>query len=67
VGQAVEAAPPVLSLSRFAHGADGGGAEHGSLGFAAPGTLLLAMVFLVSFVLYYFVNWKYLSTVWGLS
>jgi cytochrome c oxidase subunit 1 len=41
--------------------------SYGSLGFAAPGTFLLAMVFLVSFVLYYFVNWKYLSTVWGLS
>ena len=27
----------------------------------------LAMVFLVSFVLYYFVNWKYLSTVWPLK
>jgi len=25
------------------------------------------MVFLVSFILYYFVNWKYLSTVWPLS
>jgi len=24
-------------------------------------------VFLVSFILYYFVNWKYLSTVWPLS
>ncbi len=34
--------------------------------FAAPGTFALAMVFLVSFVLYYFVNWKYLSTVWPL-
>jgi cytochrome c oxidase subunit 1 len=41
--------------------------SYGSLGFAAPGTFLLAMVFLVSFILYYFVNWKYLSTVWGLS
>ncbi|MFO1399786.1 MAG: cbb3-type cytochrome c oxidase subunit I [Steroidobacteraceae bacterium] len=41
--------------------------SYGSLGFAAPGTFLLAMVFLVSFVLYYFVNWKYLSTLWGLS
>ncbi len=43
---------------------------HGSLGiagFAAPGTFVLAMVFLVSFVLYYFINWKYLSQVWGLS
>ncbi|HQW58887.1 MAG TPA: cbb3-type cytochrome c oxidase subunit I [Thermomonas sp.] len=40
---------------------------YGSMGFAAPGTFVLAMVFLVSFVLYYFVNWKYLSTLWGLS
>ena len=40
---------------------------YGSAGFAAPGTFVLAMVFLVSFVLYYFINWKYLSQVWGLS
>jgi len=40
---------------------------HGSAGFAAPGTFVFAMVFLGAFVLYYFVNWKYLSTVWGLS
>jgi len=39
----------------------------GSAGFAAPGTFVLAMVFLVAFVLYYFINWKYLSTLWGLS
>ncbi len=32
-----------------------------------PGTFVLAMVFLVSFVLYYFVNWKYLASVWGMS
>ena len=40
---------------------------YGSAGFAAPGTFALAMVFLVSFVLYYFINWKYLSQLWGLS
>jgi cytochrome c oxidase subunit 1 len=40
---------------------------YGSAGFAAPGTFALASVFLVSFVLYYFINWKYLSQVWGLS
>ncbi|MGE5097303.1 MAG: cbb3-type cytochrome c oxidase subunit I [Betaproteobacteria bacterium] len=40
---------------------------HTSVAFAAPGTFTLAMVFLVSFVLYYFVNWKYLSTVWPLK
>jgi cytochrome c oxidase subunit 1 len=39
----------------------------GFAGFAAPGTFVLAMVFLVSFVLYYFINWKYLSQVWFLS
>ncbi|MGE3105524.1 MAG: cbb3-type cytochrome c oxidase subunit I [Lysobacterales bacterium] len=41
--------------------------SYGSMGFAAPGTFVLAMVFLVAFVLYYFINWKYLSTLWGLS
>ena len=41
--------------------------SYGSLGFAAPGTFVLAMVFLLAFVLYYFINWKYLSTLWGLS
>jgi cytochrome c oxidase subunit 1 len=43
---------------------------HGGLGFggfAAPGTFVFAMVFLVSFVLYYFVNWKYLSQIWLLG
>jgi cytochrome c oxidase subunit I len=39
---------------------------HGG-GFAAPGTFVFALVFLGAFVLYYFVNWKYLSTVWGLA
>jgi cytochrome c oxidase subunit 1 len=41
--------------------------SYGSAGFAAPGTFALAMVFLAAFVLYYFINWKYLSQVWGLS
>lgn len=41
--------------------------SYGSVGFAAPGTFVLAMVFLIAFVLYYFINWKYLSTLWGLS
>ncbi len=41
--------------------------SYGSMGFAAPGTFVLAMVFLVAFILYYFINWKYLSTLWGMS
>jgi cytochrome c oxidase subunit 1 len=40
---------------------------YGSAGFAAPGTFMLAMLFLVAFVLYYFINWKYLGQLWGLS
>ena len=39
----------------------------GTAGFVAPGTFVLALVFLTAFVLYYFVNWKYLSTVWPIS
>ncbi len=34
---------------------------------AVPGTVVLAMLLLVTFVLYYFVNWKYLSEVWPLG
>ena len=33
----------------------------------ARGTFVLAMLLLVSFVVYYFINWKYLASVWGLS
>jgi cytochrome c oxidase subunit 1 len=36
-------------------------------GISVPGTLVLALVFLTTFILYYFVNWKYLSQVWGLA
>jgi len=41
--------------------------QHGSAGFEAPGTLVLALVLLVSFVLYYFINWNYLAAVWPLK
>jgi cytochrome c oxidase subunit 1 len=42
--------------------------SHGSAGtMEVPGTFVLAIIFLVTFVLYYFVNWKYLSSVWALS
>lgn len=45
----------------------GGHAAAGKWGFAAPGTFLLAIFFLVVFVLYYAVNWKYLASVWPMS
>jgi len=42
--------------------------EYGSAGtLRIPGTYVLISVFFVAFVLYYFVNWKYLSEVWPLS
>ena len=40
---------------------------HGSSGFEAPGTFVLAMALLVSFVVYYFINWDYLASVWPMS
>jgi cytochrome c oxidase subunit 1 len=41
---------------------------YGSAGTAAvPGTFVLALVFLAVFVLYYFVNWKYLAETWGVA
>jgi cytochrome c oxidase subunit I len=32
-----------------------------------PGTLVMVFVFFAAFVLYYFINWKYLAQTWGLS
>ncbi len=43
-------------------------AEHGSAKtLRIPGTTMLVAIFFLAFVLYYFVNWKYLSEVWPLS
>jgi len=41
--------------------------EHGSAGFEAPGTFVLALLLLVSFVIYYFINWDYLASVWPMG
>jgi len=41
--------------------------HYGSAGtLAIPGTAVLVAVFFTAFVLYYFVNWKYLAEVWPL-
>ena len=45
----------------------GGHKEIGLGGFEAPGTFIFAMVFFATLVLYYFINWKYLATVWPLT
>lgn len=60
-GRASPPAPQPVAAAITGHGSIGIG------GFVAPGTFTLALVFLVAFVLYYFVNWKYLSTLWPLS
>jgi len=36
-------------------------------GMEAPGTFVLAMILFATIILYYFINFKYLSTVWGMS
>ena len=46
---------------------EGGHEAAGKWGLAAPGTFLLALFFLLVFVLYYAVNWKYLASVWPMS
>lgn len=44
------------------------GKKHiGMGGFEAPGTFVLAMILFVTIVLYYFINFKYLSSLWTLS
>jgi len=60
--QGVAPAPKPVSAAITGHGT-----AVGAWGMIAPGTFTLAMVFLVSFVLYYFINWKYLATVWPLK
>jgi cytochrome c oxidase subunit 1 len=46
------------------------GAAVGTYGSAGtlhvPGTIVLVGIFFIAFVLYYFVNWKYLAEVWPL-
>ena len=43
-------------------------ATYGSAGtWHLPGTYVLVGIFFTAFALYYFVNWKYLSTVWPLQ
>lgn len=46
---------------------DEGAGHHTDGFFEAPGTFALAMLLLVTFVVYYFINWKYLASVWPLG
>ena len=35
--------------------------------FPAPGSFVIIMIFLAMFVLFYFLNWKWLSMVWNIG
>ena len=64
----VPAAAPAPERAAVLSPAPSAATTYGDAGtMAVPGTFTLAMVFLITFVLYYFVNWKYLASVWGLS
>jgi len=34
--------------------------------FPAPGTFVLAIIFLITFIIIYYLNYKYLSGIWEL-
>jgi cytochrome c oxidase subunit 1 len=56
------------SATQPAHPAAEAVATYGSAGtWHLPGTYIMVSVFFLSFVLYYFVNWKYLSEIWPLG
>ncbi len=58
---AVSEAPKPVGPSAAAVG------QYGSAGtLRIPGTVVMVVVFFTTFVLYYFVNWKYLAEVWPL-
>ena len=69
VGSILWGKPVPANAKNIVHSpADAGGhKEIGSGGFEAPGTFILAMVLFVTLVLYYFVNFKYLATLWTLA
>lgn len=60
--ESTEAPTAVATDEDAAVVAEYGNEEHPAI----PGTIVLVAVFFTSFVLYYFVNWKYLAEVWPL-
>ncbi len=69
-GKRLEAGEITTSPTRLmpaepvAEALEGYGSAAGTL--VTPGTFVLALAFLLTFVVYYFISWKYLGTVWGL-
>jgi len=62
-GEAAQPAPRPAPAPRAA-----AVASYGTAGtLYVPGTYILISIFFVAFVLYYFVNWKYLSEIWPMG
>jgi cytochrome c oxidase subunit 1 len=53
-----------LTFPLHAGGAAAASQYGGHMPHKLPGTIVLIAIFFVSFVLYYFINWKYLSELW---
>ncbi len=68
-GKKVDASNVVASLGPMPQKQVSGAVkEYGSAGtWQLPGTYIIVGVFFITFVLYYFVNWKYLSEIWPLG
>jgi cytochrome c oxidase subunit 1 len=65
-GKKVDAGRPVWQFPVTSTAA-GNVAKYGSHAtIKLPGTIILVGIFFVAFMLYYYVNWKYLSAVWPL-
>jgi cytochrome c oxidase subunit 1 len=61
IAETPEAAPPKEPEAAVA-------TQYGSAeSMSVPGTAVMVAVFFTAFVLYYFVNWKYLSEIWPLQ
>ena len=54
----------IVKLPPQAHDGDAAEAVHAK---GAPGTVVLAGIFLLVFILYYFTNWKMLSMIWKIG
>ncbi len=61
-GAQVPLAEPAEAVAARAHG---GSVPH-EKGLEVPGSLVLALTLLVFLVVYYFAQWKYISTIWGI-
>jgi cytochrome c oxidase subunit 1 len=65
-GKKVDSAKPVWQFPVTSTAAANVGKYGSHATVKLPGTIILVAVFFVAFMLYYYVNWKYLSAVWPL-